>query len=94
MRRITVGQVTDLKETWLSPNSTVDAHDITNVGADDAHNNSCDENIDYNDLQGTPSEASDDSKRDDTTDPYLGLASGQGHETMIEQSCLCPSPHR
>ena len=77
----------------MSPNSTVDIHDITNAGADEAGNNSCDENIDNNDQQDTPSEASYDSKRDDTTDPFLSLASAQGHEAMIEQSCSCPSPH-
>jgi hypothetical protein len=71
-------QVTYLKETGLSLYSTVDTHDISNAGTDEARNDPCNEVIDFNAEQETLSEAFGDSKR--------GVASGQDHEAMIEQS--------
>jgi hypothetical protein len=34
---------TDIKKTCLSPNSTVDTHDIANASSDEARNDPCDE---------------------------------------------------
>jgi hypothetical protein len=74
----TMEQVTDFKETCLSLYSTVDTDDISNASTDEARNDPCDEVIDYNVEQETISEAFGDSKR--------GVASGQDHKAMIEQS--------
>ena len=64
----------------FAPNSTVDTHDFTNVGTDEAHNDPCDEVIDSNAEQETMSEAFGDSK--------WGVSSRQDHEGSIEQSNL------
>ena len=34
-------QATDIKETCLSTNSTVDTHDVTNAGTGEVHNDPC-----------------------------------------------------
>lgn len=53
----TMEQATDLKETCLSPNLTLDTHDIANASTDEACNDPCNEVIDYNAQQDTTSEA-------------------------------------
>jgi hypothetical protein len=79
----TMEQATDLEDTCLSPNSTVDTHDFANASTDEARNDPCDKVIDSNAKQETISEAFGDSKR--------GVSSGQDHDGSIEQSI--PSLH-
>jgi hypothetical protein len=79
-------QDTDIKETYLSTNSNVDTHDVTNAGAGEVKNDPCDESIDYNAQQDITSEAFGDSRRDGRADPPLDVTSGPDHEAPIEQS--------